>query len=64
LKLLTGGTTGVGQLRYDVVDGNAVIIGDTSSTTGAVTATNVALYYDFKIVVQGVTTLDASDFIL
>jgi Ca2+-binding RTX toxin-like protein len=64
LKLLTGGTTGVGQLRYDVVDGNAVIIGDTSSTTGAVTATNVALYYDFKIIVQGVTTLDASDFIL
>ncbi len=64
LKPLTGGAAGVGQLRYDVVDGNAVIIGDTSSTTGAVSSTNVALYYDFKIIVQGVTTLDASDFFL
>ena len=50
----TAAFTGRGQLRVEVVDGNTIVLGNVSGTTAA----------DFRIVIDGVTGLTQTDFIL
>lgn len=50
----TAAFTGRGQLRIEVVDGDTIVLGNVSGTTAA----------DFRIVIDGVTGLTQTDFIL
>ena len=50
----TAAFTGRGQLRIDVVDGDTIVLGNVSGTTAA----------DFRLVIDGVTGLTQTDFIL